>query len=175
MRPERLAPLLLRGPHPELDLRRLAVRVHVEAVELAPARVRPRRQHLDLHRWQPHRIAQCPDHLAARLLGRRPVLRPKRGLERLAARMAIGRPLQADLYDRVALPVDRLLAPGQTRVVGEGHCDYLPVKRGLRFSRNAFAPSTRSSVVRRSVARSFSRRSPSASGSSRPLTTASLA
>src|SRR2546428_3384027 len=123
----------------------------------------------------PHRLAQSPDHRAACLLGRRPVLRPKRGLERLDARTEVGRPLQADLCDRVALPVDRLLAPGQARVVGEGHCDYLPVKRGLRFSRNAFAPSTLSSVVRRSVARSFSRRSPSASGSSRPLTTASLA
>src|SRR5215471_12082266 len=52
---------------------------------------------------------------------------------------------------------------------------YRPVHFGLRFSTNALAPSTRSSVVRRSVERSFSRRTPSAKGSPSPPTTASLA
>src|SRR5215813_9756923 len=52
---------------------------------------------------------------------------------------------------------------------------YRPVHVGLRFSTNALAPSTRSSVVRRSVERSFSRRTPSAKGSPSPPTTASLA
>src|SRR2546422_3787441 len=79
--------------------------------------------------------------------------------------MEVGRPWQADLRDRVALPVDRLLRAREPGVIREPHRAYVPEKRGLRFSRNAFAPSTRSSVVRSSVARSFSRRSPSASGS----------
>src|SRR2546428_6630417 len=39
----------------------------------------------------PHRLAQSPDHRAACLLGRRPVLRPKRGLERLDARTEVDR------------------------------------------------------------------------------------
>jgi hypothetical protein len=50
-----------------------------------------------------------------------------------------------------------------------------PVHLGLRFSTKALAPSTRSSVVRRSVARSFSSLMPSASGSPRPPTTDSFA
>src|SRR4030095_1908381 len=53
--------------------------------------------------------------------------------------------------------------------------DHLPAHLGLRFSRNALAPSRRSSVVRSSVERSPSRRRPLARGSSRPLTTDSLA
>ena len=43
-------PPLLGRAHPELDLRRLAALARVEPVQLAPLRVRARRQHLDLHR-----------------------------------------------------------------------------------------------------------------------------
>jgi mannose-6-phosphate isomerase-like protein (cupin superfamily) len=58
---------------------------------------------------------------------------------------------------------------------GRGYGRQRPDQRGWRFSRKARAPSSRSSVVRRKVERSPSRRSPSVSDMASPLTTASLA
>src|SRR5437667_216477 len=85
-----------------------------------------------------------------------------------------GAQIRAELDEGVALPVDGLLRAREPSVVGERR-HYWPVKRGFLFSRNAFAPSMRSSVVLRSVARSFSRRRPSSSGRPSPFTTASFA
>src|SRR2546426_821497 len=140
--------LLLRGAHPELDLRLAAALVCVEPVELAPVRVRPRREHLDAHCGQPHRVGQAGDQLLAGPLRRRPLLAPQRGLERRDARMERRRVLQADLDDGIALPVDGLLGAREPQVVRERQTRprYLPVKRGFRFSRNAFArPTSRGS------------------------------
>src|SRR5439155_23948715 len=145
----------------------------VEPVQLAPARVRPRGQDLHPNRRQAEDLAESEDQARGRLLRERAIFGGQRGGQVLDERMEILRPWQPDLDDLVALAVDRLLRTRESCVVGKRH--QRPVKRGLRFSRNARAPSTRSSVVRSSVARSFSSRIPSLSGSSRPLTTASLA
>src|SRR5262249_38088685 len=112
--------------------------------------------------------------LVAGTLGCRPLLGVQRGLEGRDPRMERGRIFQADLDERVTFPVNGLLRAGEASVVGERR-HYWPVKRGFLFSRNAFAPSMRSSVVLRSVARSFSSRSPSSRDMPRPLTTASFA
>src|SRR4029453_694499 len=126
------------------------------------------------HVWKPHGALEPVDQLAAGPLGRCPLLGVQRGLERGDTRAKRARVLEADLEEPVALAIDGLLRAGEPRVVRERH-RYWPVKRGFLFSRNAFAPSMGGSVVRRRVARWFSSRSPSSSGSPSPFTTASFA
>src|SRR2546422_8558020 len=58
---------LLGRAHPELDLRRAAALGRVEPVQLAPARVRPRRQHLDAHWRKPERSEEHTSELQSRL------------------------------------------------------------------------------------------------------------
>src|SRR5262249_28391868 len=159
--------LALGRAHPELDLRLPAALTGVEPVQLTPVRMGPCRQHFDLHLRKAHRFGERVDQLAAGALGGGPLLGVQRGLERGDARPKRGRVLETDLDERVALAIDGLLRAGESRVVRERH-RYWPVKRGFLFSRNALAPSIRSSVVRRRVARSFSSRSPSSSGRPSP-------
>src|SRR5206468_4135459 len=82
--------------------------------------------------------------LVARPLRRRPLLGVERGFERRDPRMEGGRVFETDLDEGVTLAVDGLLRARELSVVGERR-HYWPVKRGFLFSRNAFAPSMRSS------------------------------
>ena len=119
IRPECYHPLLLRGAHPELDARRPAALVRVEAVQLAPSRVRPRGKHVHPDRRQRHRVTEAGDQRLARPLDGLALLGPERGRERLHQGLELGRALQPDLGERVALPVDCLLAAREPRVVRE--------------------------------------------------------
>src|SRR5262249_60734145 len=120
----------------ELDLWLPPALAGVEPVKLAPVRMGPRRQHLDLHARKAHGAREPVDQLAAGPLGRRPLLGVQRGLERGDARTKRRRVLQADLGARGALAIDGLLRSGEPRVV-RGRHRYWPVDTGFLFARDA--------------------------------------
>src|SRR5581483_1298317 len=79
--PEGDDPPLSRGAHPELDAGRPAPSVlRVEALELAPLAVRPRRQHLDPARPDLERPRERGEERLRGLLDGQAILGPERGL-----------------------------------------------------------------------------------------------
>ena len=115
--------LLPGGAHPERDEGRVrgAPGRLVEAVQLAPARVRPRRQHLDAHRRQVEGAGEVRGQALGRGLGRRALAAFERarqlaheGPERLG-------PRQRHLRDGVTLQIDGLLAAREPLEIGERH------------------------------------------------------
>ena len=116
--PERDDPALAGGAHPELDPRQAPV-LRVEALQLAPAVVRPRRQHLHPAGAHRERPGQPGEEALGRVLDSRPVLRQERGVQPRHERVELARAGQGEARDRVALAVDALLGAGQTLVVGE--------------------------------------------------------